>query len=249
MKRIYFTIATLIGVGCFVFSSCSSNRNSNSDTNNKGESTGETVAEEVVVEEAAEPEVHAYGCSHDGITNIHKEASEGSEIIGKLSNGKNHVVVIGKSEEWVEVKIDGQTGYINEKFLSDTPSKPVTVDVDAKWLEGVWSDSGFQYVLLFADGRQCIEHKYSTLNYGKWHLEGNEIILTMLADVDTGLDLSYPIGTMLRYTINKDEETLGNGSGYEMYKWDLEDEIEEGEGGISKSEFMALQKTTKDIVK
>ncbi len=243
MRKTIFAIIAIIGSGCLL-SSCSSNRKSNSEN-----TSSETVIAEPVIKEAPEPEVHAYGCAFDGRTSILKEPSAGAEVIGTLRNGNEHVVVISKAGEWVEVRFQEQTGYVHESYLKETPSKPVTVDVDAKWLEGVWSDSGFQYVLLFADGKMCIEHKYSTLNYGKWHLEGNEIMLTMLADVDTGLDLSYPIGTVLRYTVNKEDETLGNGSGYEMYKWDLEEEIEEDEGGISKSKFLALQKTTENIVK
>ena len=247
MRKIYSILLT--GVAFAILASCGNNSGKTSDKateDNISQTTEETVETPA---EAEAPTVKMYSNSFEGFTNIYKEASGNAEVIGTLRNGSEYVVVVTEADEWVEVKFEEQTGFVPASFLKETPSKPVTIDVDAKWLEGVWSDSGFQYVLLFADGRQCIEHKYSTLNYGKWHLEGNEIILTMLADVDTGLDLSYPIGTVLRYTINKDEETLGNGSGYEMYKWDLEDEIEEDEGGISKSEFLALQKTTKNIVK
>ena len=243
MKQKTFAIIAILGAGCILCSSCSSNRNSNSDR-----TPSDTTIEEPVTEEVQEPEVHAYGCAFDGLTNIYKEPSNSSEILGKLRNGSEHVVVLSKSDEWVEVKFCDQTGYIHESFLSETPSKAVTIDVDAQWLEGVWSDSGFQYVLLFPDGKMCIEHQYSTLNYGKWHLEGNEIILTMVADVDTGFDLSYPIGTELRYTVNPNEGTLGNGSGYEMVKWDLTDIIEEGEAGLTTSDFQTLRKRTDKYV-
>lgn len=149
----------------------------------------------------------------------------------------------------VTSEVNAEKTATEESQMSQTPPKEVTIDMDTHWLEGVWSDSGFQYVLLFSDGKMCIEHQYSTLNYGKWHVEGNEIILTMVADVDTGLDLSYPIGTELRYTVNPDEGTLGNGSGYEMVKWELKEVVEEGDGGLTISEFQALRKRTDKYVK
>ena len=247
MRKIYSIL--LAGVAVAFLASCgnSSSKTSGEATENDVTQTTEDTAEAAV--EAESPAIKMYSNSFEGFTNIYKEPSNSSEVLGTLRNGNEHVVVVAETDEWVEVKFEEQTGHVHRSFLSEAPSKPVTIDVDGKWLEGVWSDSGFQYILLFADGKLCIEHQYSTLNYGKWHLEGNEIVLTMLADVDTGLDLSYPIGTVLRYAINKEEETLGNGSGYEIFKWDLEEEIEEGEGGISKSQFETLQKRTKEVVK
>lgn len=247
MRKIYSILLT--GVAVAFLASCGNNSSKTSGQAAEGNATQTTENTAEAAIEAESPAIKMYSNSFEGFTNIYKEAADNAEVIGKLRNGNEHVELVSATEEWVEVKFQEQTGFVQTGFLSEAPSKPVTIDVDGKWLEGVWSDSGFQYILLFADGKLCIEHQYSTLNYGKWHLEGNEIVLTMLADVDTGLDLSYPIGTVLRYAINKEEETLGNNSGYEIYKWDFEEDGEDEEEGISKSEFETLQKRTEKVVK
>lgn len=198
------------------------------------------------VETVAEPlnEVKMYSKSYDGYTNVRKEPTTKSEVLGKLRNGNEYVVVIGETEGWLEVQYYDQIGYVHKKFVCGTPTVPVNVDVEAKWFEGCWTDSYYSYYCIFSNGKFAYEHQYGTMSYGKWHLEGNDIILTTTYVTDYGKDFNIRRGSIEKYFINKNARRLGP-----MKKIKLPSQLEEGEDGMSLAYFKSLRKEANKYVK
>lgn len=200
MKRVYSIL--FAGVALVAVASCG-NRGKKAEIVVPDEEVTETVAEAVA--EETSNEVRMYSNSYDGYTNVRKGPSSKAEVLGKLKNGNEYVVLLGESEDWLEVQYYDQIGYVHKNYVCQTPSMPVTVDVDAKWLEGPWSVEGngydYLYILIFSNGKYCQTHwlpgtvedwegaytdmevlgddgVYCEFNYGKWHLEGNKILFT-----------------------------------------------------------------------
>lgn len=199
-----------------------------------------------VTQEVTSTEDRVYSNSYEGYTNVRRGPSSKSEVIGVLRNGNESLVVIGEVDNWIEVEFHEEIGYVHRDYVSETPSKPVTVDVDAKWLEGVWTCMGLTYYVVFSNGKFALEQQYSTIGYGRWHLEGNEIVFTLkhVTDFVREWELPNKRGDVERYVINKSERKVG-----EMEKYDTPTELEEGEDGITKSYFKALKKAANEYVK
>lgn len=189
-------------------------------------------------------EIKMYSNSYDGFTNVRKGPTTKSEVLGKLRNGNEYVVVLGEADGWLEVQYYDQIGYVHKNYVSATPSQPVTVDVDAKWLEGCWTAHYYSYYLIFSNGRFVLEHQYGTIAYGKWHLEGDQIVLTMTYVTDYGKDFDYRRGQKERLTINKSARRLDS-----MTKVKMPAELEEGEDGISLATFKYLRKEANKYVR
>ena len=220
---------------------------------------GNKPAKEVATEAPAEAAVEAtspvvdapgpnalYSNSYDGYTNVRESASSKAAVLGELRNGNDYVTMIGEEGNWYEVEYYDQIGYVHKDYVSHTPSKPVTVDVDAKWLEGVWTCMGLTYYVVFSNGKFALEQQYSTIGYGRWHLEGNEIVFTLkhVTDFAREWELPYKRGDVERYVINKGERKVG-----EMERYNTPTELEEGEDGITKSYFKSLKKAANQYVK
>ena len=228
MKRIYSIL--LAGVALVAIASCG-------NRGKKAEVVVETVAEET-------SEVRVYSYAYDGYTNVRQSPTSKSAVLGKLRHGNEYAVAIGVVDNWIEVEYYDQIGYVHKDHVSDTPSKPVTVDVDANWLTGCWSDYGYVYYLIYSNGKYTEEHQYGTMLHGKWHLEGNEIVLTSVYVTERGKEFELKRGDVQRLIINKAARTVGG-----MEKWNMPAELEEGEDGITKGLFNVLKKEANKYVK
>ena len=228
MKRIYSIL--LAGVALLAVASCG-------NRGKKAEVTEETVVEEV-------SEVRIYSTAYDGYTNVRQAPTSKSQILGKLRNGNEYVVLVGMEGNWYQVEYYDQIGYVHKDHVGDTPSMPVTVDVDVNWLSGCWSNEGYSYTLIYSNGKYTEEHQYGTMLHGRWHLEGNEIVLTTVYVTEYGKSFDLKRGNVDRLTINKTARTLGG-----MRKWNMPAELEEGEDGVTKGLFNVLKKEANKYVK
>lgn len=169
MKRFYSIL--LAGVALVAVASCG----------NRGKRVAIEEPEEVI-ETAYEDAsvIKMYSNSYDGYTNVRKSPSSKGEVLGKLRNGNEYVVVIGEVDKWLEVEYYDQIGYVHKNYVSETPSKPVTVDVDANWIEGIWwMNGGWECYLIFSNGKYTIVKEwYENVVAGKWHLEEDNIVFT-----------------------------------------------------------------------
>ena len=231
MKRIYSIL--LAGVALVAIASCG----------NRGKKAEAVEFEDTVeTEEASVVKVYSY--AYDGYTNVRQSPTSKSAVLGKLRHGNEYVVGLDVVDNWIEVEYYGQIGYVHKDHVADTPSKPVTVDVDANWLTGCWSDYGYVYYLIYSNGKYTEEHQYGTMLHGKWHLEGNEIVLTSVYVTEYGKSFDLSSGNVERFDINKSARTIGG-----MKKWNMPAELEEGEDGITKGLFNVLKKEANKYVK
>ena len=163
-----------------------------------------------VTQEVTSTEDRVYSNSYDGYTNVRKSPSSKGEVLGKLRNGNEYVVVIGEVDNWLEVEYYGQIGYVHKNYVSGTPSKPVTVDVTAKWLEDSWSDGGYWGYYVHKNGKFDLWQQYGDMGSGTWRLEGNEIVFTLTKVTEFGRDFDWcKKGYTERYVINKKARMLG----------------------------------------
>lgn len=247
MKRI-FTIFSLVLCTCAVAVSCGSN-NSKSNDNSAAE-TAVTEVEQVEAEPAAD-ENRVYSCAFDGYTNIRQEASSKAAAIGKLKNGPEGAEFLGLEGEWTKVSLDGVEGYVFSKYLTDKPTKAVTIDVSADWLEGIWTENDYSFYLVFNNGKYVVYSiNFNEGGYtekGTWMLEEDGIKFTCnwnfvedsASSEETFLKInpSGTIGEMKRVPYTSEEE----------YKQIMKEAEEEGMSIdcflMTKSEFKGLKKT------
>ena len=178
-----------------------------------GKSEEVVYSEEYTTEgtqEVTSTEDRVYSNSYDGYTNVRKSPSSKGEVLGKLRNGNEYVVVIGEVDKWLEVEYYGQIGYVHKNYVSETPSKPVTVDVTAKWLEDSWSDGGYWGYYVHKNGKFDLWQQYGDMGSGTWRLEGNEIVFTLTKVTEFGRDFDWcKVGYTERCVINKKARMLG----------------------------------------
>lgn len=209
MKRICSFL--LVGVALVAVASCG----------NKGKKS-EAVAHQEVVEEVVEDPsvVKLYSIAYDGYTNVRQSASSKSKVLGKLRNGKEYVVFVGEDGNWIKVEYNGQVGYVYNDQVGKTPAEPVTVDVDASWIDGCWVDEekryegGHLYYLTYSNGRFTEYHEYESeygvLCHGKWRFEGDELVLIPVYVTDGGDAFGVSRGDVEAFQINKAGRKLGN---------------------------------------
>lgn len=239
MKRIYSIL--LAGVALFAVASCG----------NRGKKAEvvETMNEDASV-------VKVYSDAYDGYTNVRQSPSSKSKILGKLRNGNEYVVLVGMEGNWYEVEYYDQIGYVHKDHVGDTPSEPVTVDVDAKWLEGCWFDKdyayqeGYVFYLIYSNGKFTKEHEYEcgTMCHGRWHLEGEEIVLTSVYVAEGGRKTGIERGDVERFKINKAGRKLGRMTKLNMAAEDADISAEDA-SMMNKSGFNFLKKEADKYVK
>ena len=153
-------------------------------------------------------DVIVYCNSADGFLNIRETPSSKGRILGKFRNGPHGAVYLGESGNWTEIDCNGLVGYVYTANLSYTPTKEVTVDIDEKWLMGPWYPSNKEYAyLIFNNGTYTVQYYYGTIAYGRYHLEGDEIVFetTMLRS-----GLGFPVSTYERFRINLSPKRIGH---------------------------------------
>lgn len=200
MKRICSIL--LVGVALVAVMSCG-NRGKNVEV-------VELEDTEVSAEESSSTEIRLYSNAYDGYTNVRQSPTSKSKALGKLRNGNEYVVLVGEEGNWYEVEYYDQIGYVHKDHVGETPSKPVTVDVDANWLAGIWSrfDVDWCYIVE-KNGTFSLYHGEDEAGSGTWRLEGQKIILTITKS-DWDVDGEFPKGSYKSYVINKKDRMLGD---------------------------------------
>lgn len=233
MKRIYSIL--LAGVALVAVASCG----------NRGK---KTEAVEDVVEEPAE--VRVYSNAYDGYTNVRQKPTSKSNLVGTIRQGNEYVVATGVEDNWIQVDYYGQTGYVHKDHVGDTPCQPVTVDVDANWLSGWWPAYDDGNYFIYSNGRYSKHYVFhDTLDsiHGKWHLEGNEIVLTAVYVHKYSGAYYSKSGDAEIFTINKSTATIG---GMKKYALPRQNDVLECEyDGITKESFNFLKKEANKYVK
>lgn len=207
--------------------------------------------------EAASPVVDApgpnalYSNSYDGYTNVRESASSKAAVLGELRNGNDYVTMIGEEGNWYEVEYYDQIGYVHKDYVSHTPSKPVTVDVDAKWLEGVWyTYGGMQAYLIFGNGKYTLLGEwYETIVAGKWHLEEDNIILTPKYFDKSSRWWSDSFNEEVMLKINKSAGTIGDSKKSIFSNPNDEEYQNQGVMEWSRADFNAEKKRVNSQVK
>lgn len=186
-----------------------------------------------------------YADSYDGFLNIRATPSSKGTIIGKFRNGPQGAVKLGVSGNWMEIEYDGIVGYVAKSYVSTTPTKEVTVDIDTKWLMGPWYPSHKEYAyLLFNNGTYTVQYEYGALAYGTYRLEGNEIIFNATV-VMSG---RYDIGSYERHRIIVSPKRIGHLTKRSLIKQDAKWE-HYGELVWTWAEYAELKKQTREYVR
>lgn len=187
-----------------------------------------------------------YCNSYDGFLNIRAEASSKSEILGKFRNGPEGAVYLSTSGNWVKVDCNGIVGYVHKPSVSYSPTKEVTIDVDAKWLMGPWYPSSKEYAyLIFNNGTYAVQYYYGTIAYGTYKLEGDEIVFS--ANMVRG-GLGFDIASYERYRISMSPKRIGHLTKRMLIKADDAWKYS-GELVWTWSEFTDIMKEVKRMVK
>lgn len=143
-----------------------------------------------------------YSCAYDGYVNIHTEASLSSASIGKFYNGNKATVVELQGEKWVKVYVYGNVGWVLAKYVQTEPTIVYTGSVDADWVQGVWSCSGY-YLRVFNNGTFEWGSAYAQA-HGKYLMQDNSIrFITTWVEAE-----KEPFDQILE--IREDENMLGD---------------------------------------
>lgn len=164
-------------------------------------------------------EVRIYANAYDGFVNVRAQPSAKSAKLGELKNGPNYLVKLGVEGNWTKVKWQNGVGYVNSSLVGDTPWKPVTLNIDANWIEGQYSFNHSD-LLIFSNGRYMRFYNCTPMEYGVWRFEGDEIVLTtkIVTEFEKLWQLGYCVGNESRRKVDEQNSTLG----HHMYKRPLD---------------------------
>lgn len=159
-----------------------------------------------------------YANAYDGFVNVRAQPSAKSAKLGELKNGPNYLVKLGVEGNWTKVKWQNGVGYVNSSLVGDTPWKPVTLNIDANWIEGQYSFNHCDW-FIFSNGRYVCFWNCSPWEYGVWRFEGNEIVLTtkIVTEYEERCQLGCCVGNEKRMEVDEQDSTLGG-----MFKRTLE---------------------------
>ena len=201
----------------------------------------ETEVIEVPANEQSASEI-VYANAYDGFVNMREIPTSKGAIIEKFKNGSKGAILLEEDEEWAKIDYQGTIGYVYKKYLTYTPTKEVTVNIDGNWLRGVWKESNKNYAyLIFNNGTYAIQSLSETLAYGTYMLEGEEIVFsTKVNKTDLTPDIE-------RYRVNTSIKCVGNMSKHELIedyqRYDYSDRLI-----WTKSQYAALRKEILNLI-
>lgn len=82
-----------------------------------------------------------YSSAYDGYVVIRNCPSLQCAAIGKFPNGPTGATYLGEDSGWTQINYNGIIGWVNSTYVTRTPTKEVTVDVDGNALEGIWTEA------------------------------------------------------------------------------------------------------------
>lgn len=213
MKRIFITLSilttTLAMVSCDLLGGPKGQKQveeAPQPTPVVGEFTQAPVVEEFTPAPPQNPnEIRVYSNAFDGFVNIRQAPTTKSKIIGRLNNGNDYLVQLGVQGKWTQVQLQGQVGYVNSAVVGYTPWKPVTLGVDADWIEGAYEccvcvgECGYD-LLVFNNGKFALsEGAGYIVAYGTWKFEGKDIVLLVKKIVEC---CGFEVGEEYRATVD-----------------------------------------------
>jgi hypothetical protein len=177
------------------------------------DSTSKEQPQEVAETPAPAPtpapkEVRIYANAYDGFVNVRAQPSAKSAKLGRLNNGNDYLVKLGVQGKWTIVKWQNGIGYVNSTIVGYTPWKPVYLNVDADWIQGIYT-TGYTCYLIFNNGKYSHEHQYGDMEYGTWRFEGNEIVFTTKYVTEHGKSFDYYIGKETREPVDVAGKKIG----------------------------------------
>ena len=146
-----------------------------------------------------------YSNAYDGYINIRNSSTSKGTIIGKFKNGPDGAICLSQTGEWTKINYKGVTGYVYTKYLSDTPTEEVTLNIDGNWLKGIWCNAEEQYAyLIFNNGTFALQSASGTLAYGTYMLKGNDIEFNIKQFLS-----SMEISKIKRFRIDSSSDEIG----------------------------------------
>lgn len=146
-----------------------------------------------------------YSNAYDGYINIRDSSTSKGTIIGKFKNGPDGAICLSQTGEWTKINYKGVTGYVYTKYLSDTPTEEVTLNIDGNWLKGIWRNAEEQYAyLIFNNGTFALQSASGTLAYGTYMLKGNDIEFNIKQFLS-----SMEISKIKRFRIDSSSDEIG----------------------------------------
>lgn len=194
-------------------------------------------------------EVRVYSNAYDGFVNVRQAPTLKSTVLGKLKNGEEYLVQLGVQGNWVVVDWYGMTGYVNKSVVGSTPWKPVYLNVDSNWLEGIYGD-GYGCYLVFSNGKYAQVHQYGEMEYGVWKFEGNDIVFITKRVTDHGKSFDYRVGKVERYPVDVKNKMIGNARKCAYVSAsDYEEGYSTDANAYTKESFKEVRKRVNKLVK
>jgi hypothetical protein len=187
-----------------------------------------------------------YFNSYDGISNIREAPSTKAAKIGKGYNGES-IQKVGEEAGWIAVDYNGTVGYVMKHLISYTPTQPVTSGVTTGWLQGVWeSPNNDCYLFIYFTGKYAKIHRYGKICYGKFRLEGDDIVLTPMAIFHSEMG---DLASNEKLFISKSSKRVGNFRKTTLHKAEYPDSYMTGGIPIDKQYFNDLKADVNKRVK
>ncbi len=215
-------------------------------TNYRGKQATYKITEDSINNYVPSGERRIYSCAFDGYVIMRAAPTLQSDKVGKFRNGPQGATYLGEQAGWTQINYNGTIGWVNAAYITSSPTKEVTVDVDGDYLEGIWLD-GFSHYLIFNNGKYVVEIDTSEGGSmkGHYYLEGDEIIFEV---DDYDLPEWYDKPTASRYRIDGRTKLI---DGLERESFISEEEARqmaiEGMGGSlywTKKEFKKIKART-----
>lgn len=169
MKKIFIIAVSLLSVSCVLLASCKNGQSQKDKTEN----SNALIVQDVVSDTQQNNVRRVYSCAFDGFLNIRKEASTSAEKIGKFNNGPDGAILLEELGEWIKIDVSGVVGYVQSKYVQDSPTIAYTGKADANWIEGEWSDENF-ILRVYNNGTFEWGYDYMTC-HGKYIMQNNAI--------------------------------------------------------------------------
>lgn len=252
-KSLFLTVVA----AAFVFVACGSNSGNRAktvrfeDDNESEETTTGGRAYSASDDESSSFTRGAQGTtvyfnSYDGISNIREAPSTKAAKIGKGYNGES-IQKVGEEAGWIAVDHNGTVGYVMKHLISYTPTQPVTSGVTTGWLQGVWESPNRDYYLfIYFSGQYAKIHRYGKVCYGKFRLEGDDIVLTPTTIFHSEMG---DLAANEKLFISKSAKRVGNFRKTDLHKAEYADAYMTGGIPIDKQYFNELKADVKKRVK
>lgn len=172
MKKICIVALSLLSVGTTLLVSCK-NGQGQKDRTVDDNLLPETLVQDVESDTPQNNARRIYSCAFDGFLNIRKDASTSAEKVGKFNNGPVGAILLEELGEWIKIDVSGVVGYVQSKYVQDSPTIAYTGKADVNWIEGIWSDGNY-LLWIYNNGTYEWGYDYPT-THGKYIMQNNAI--------------------------------------------------------------------------